>query len=223
VDLSRVMQDYIKVIYQLQQVQSPVPNSALLDRMRRGSIPYSAAAVTDMLKKLAALNLVRYEPYQGVTLTETGEKIALEMIRHHRLIELYLFEAMGMPWDQVHDEAEVLEHAISEALEERMAMLLGDPQFDPHGQPIPARDGSMVCRDLTRLSDAPDGLPLLVAEVDDANPELLRRLGQLGLTPQSTVVIVRRDPFDGPIYLRVDGVEQIIGPQIAGAVLVANS
>jgi DtxR family transcriptional regulator, Mn-dependent transcriptional regulator len=220
-ELSRVMQDYIKAIYHLQQAQSPVANSALLEYMRRAGGGYSAAAVTDMIKKLAALNLVRYEPYQGVTLSAAGEKMALEMIRHHRLLELYLYEAMGVPWDQVHDEAEVLEHALSEALEERIADLLGDPLFDPHGAPIPARDGSMVSRPLLRLSEAPDGCPLRVAEVDDANPELLRRVAQLGLMPQTTVEILRRDPFDGPIYLRVSGVEQIIGAQIAEAVLVA--
>ncbi|HXV98971.1 MAG TPA: metal-dependent transcriptional regulator, partial [Anaerolineae bacterium] len=130
--ISQAMQDYLKAIYKLQEQGEQVPTSALAELL--GVAP---ASVTNMCKKLAELNLVEYEPYQGVKFTPAGQKMALEIVRHHRLIELYLAEALNVPWDRVHEEAEKLEHVISEDLEERMAAALGDPLFDPHGAPIP--------------------------------------------------------------------------------------
>ena len=136
--ISQAMEDYLKAIYKLVELGGPVTTSALAEYM--GVAP---ASVTNMCKKLAELNLLQYEPYQGVKFTPAGQKLALEVVRHHRLLELYLAEALGVPWDRVHEEAEKLEHVISEDLEDRMAAALGDPSFAPHGAPIPSRAGTM--------------------------------------------------------------------------------
>ena len=135
---THAVQDYLKVVYKLQQRERPVPTMAIAERLG-----LSSAAVSKMLRHLAALRLVEHNRYQGVELTEAGEKIALEVIRHHRLLELYLVEALGLPWDRVDAEAEVLEHVLSEDVEERIATLLGHPTRDPHRDPIPGRDGSV--------------------------------------------------------------------------------
>src|SRR5262249_62173165 len=134
-----------------------------------------------MVKKLAGLRLVDHSPYRGVTLTSAGEKIALEVVRHHRLLELYLHEALGYPWDQVHGEAERLEHVLSEEMEERIDAMLGRPERDPHGDPIPSREGVLAPSTGTRLTDLADGQPGVVAPVRAHDPELLRYLGPLGL------------------------------------------
>jgi DtxR family transcriptional regulator, Mn-dependent transcriptional regulator len=219
---SAIVEDYLKAIYELQDGQRPVPNGALLARFRLATAHYSAAAVTDMLKKLATAGLVHYEPYHGVRLTAAGEQIALEMLRHHRLLELYLVERMGVPWDQAHAEADVLEHVLSEALESRIAALLGEPRFDPHGAPIPTREGTLPQRALLPLSQVAEGERCKVAEVDDADPSQLRYLAQIGLVPQAAVTIRQRDPLDGPLHLLVGEALQIIGRRIADSVLVSK-
>ena len=214
--ISQSMEDYLKAIYKLGAGSEQVPTSVLADYM--GVAP---ASVTNMCKKLAELKLVEYEPYQGVKFTPAGEKVALEIVRHHRLIELYLADALGVPWDQVHAEAEKLEHVISEDLEERMAAALGDPQFDPHGAPIPSRTGAVSHQETGHLADMRVGDRLTVVEVDDADPELLRYLGEMGLYPGTEIYLRQRAPFNGPLTLDVNEAEYNLGYEAAKAVLVA--
>jgi len=191
-------QDYVKAIYLLQQRESPVTNGRLATHFT-----VSAPSVTEMVQKLHRLAMVDYHPREGVRLTGEGERVALELIRHHRLLELYLVEALGMTWDEVHAEAEVLEHFLSESLEERIASYLGDPQFDPHGAPIPARDGSLPQRVAQVLTSLAHGVPARVVEVDDSAPDRLRYLAELGLVPHTAVVVAAQAPFDGPLTVHV--------------------
>jgi len=202
--LSRSMENYVKTIYELQQEAEWVSTSALAKRLE-----HAPASVTNMIKKLAepGLNLVEYVPYQGTRLTPVGEKVALEVIRHHRLIELYLAEVMGIPWDQVHDEAERIEHVISEDVEDRMAAALGQPTFDPHGSPIPARGGDMVDRLVRPLAELEVGQSAVIAEVYDENARLLRYLGELGLYPNGLITLLAREPFGGPLKIQVHDTE----------------
>ena len=213
--ISRAMEDYLKAIYRLHEQTEQVTTSALADYMK-----VAPASVTNMCKKLADLKLVEYEPYQGVRFTPAGEKLALEIVRHHRLIELYLAEALNVPWDQVHEEAEKLEHVISEDLEERMAAALGDPQFDPHGAPIPSRSGTVSQPESGRLVDMQAGDKLIIVEVDDADPELLRYLGKMGLYPGTEILLIACAPFNGPLTLNVGGDQHSLGYQAAKAILV---
>jgi len=154
-------------------------------------------------------------------LTKEGEQIALEVVRHHRLLERYLVEALGYGWDEVHDEAERLEHHISEALEARMAAVLGDPTLDPHGDPIPRLDGSVSTVLEQRLLDLTPGQTAVVGRVSDQDPERLRYLQQLGITPGTRVTLLETLPFDGPLRLEIAGVEQVIGRSLAATVQVA--
>ncbi len=214
--ISRAMEDYLKAIYRLHERNEQVPTSALAETL--GVAP---ASVTNMCKKLAEFNLVEYEPYQGVKFTPAGQKLALEIVRHHRLIELYLAEALNVPWDRVHEEAEKLEHVISEDLEERMAAALGDPQFDPHGAPIPSRTGTMSPQEGGRLVDKQVGDKLIVVEVDDHDPELLRYLGKMGLYPGTKILLVAYAPFNGPLTLAIGDEEYTLGYQAAKSIIVA--
>lgn len=209
------MEDYLKAIYKLQERDEQVPTSALAEYMS-----ITPASVTNMCKKLAELNLLVYEPYQGVKFTSAGRKLALEIVRHHRLIELYLAEALGVPWDQVHAEAEKLEHVISEDLEERMAAALGDPQFDPHGAPIPSRTGNVTRHESGRLVDMTVGDKLMVVEVDDDDPELLRYLGQMGIYPGTEIELLDSAPFNGPLTLSLGDAQRSLGYQAAKSILV---
>jgi DtxR family Mn-dependent transcriptional regulator len=219
---SQKVQDYVKTIYALQQRQRPVSNGALKAKLNEIE-PRSAAAVTEMIQTLVKLNLVRYEPYHGVELTAAGERVALEVMRHHRLIELYLYEALGMPWDEVHAEAEQLEHALSPRLVERIAERLGQPQFDPHGAPIPSRDLYLPKHAGEVLLLAPIGTALQIVEVDDASPELLRYLADLGLVPGQQVLIKERAPFDGPLHIQVGEHVYALGQQTAAAIRVCEA
>jgi DtxR family Mn-dependent transcriptional regulator len=165
---------------------------------------------------------VDHSPYRGATLTPAGEKIALEVIRHHRLLELYLQQALGYTWDQVHGEAERLEHVLSEEMEEKIDAFLGRPELDPHGDPIPSREGVLATTADTRLSELPDGHPATVARVQSDDPELLRYLGQLGLYPGAPVCIQRREPFSGPLFIRVGDREHTIGREVGDSVFVRD-
>jgi DtxR family Mn-dependent transcriptional regulator len=164
-----------------------------------------------MLKKLARSpdRLVRYTRYHGVHLTPAGRRVALEVIRHHRLVESYLVAALGYGWDEVHGEADHLEHVISEAFEERIASYLGYPQADPHGAPIPQRGGTLPPAQDTRLSELAVGQTASITRVADHDPELLRYLDRLGLRPHRRVRITERSPFDGPLYVQPDGSSDI--------------
>ena len=176
--ITGVMQDYLKAIYKLQQGRTAVSTSEIAERL-----DVSAASATNMVQRLARLRLVAYSRYQGFLLTPAGEKIALEIIRHHRLIELYLARQLGVPLDQVHAEAERMEHVLSEDVEARMATALGDPVQDPHGDPIPSMDGSMRDVRYPRLETLAPGARGVVVHVSDQSPALLRRLARLGVLP----------------------------------------
>lgn len=216
---SKHVQDYVKTIYALQQEHRPVSNGALKAKLSEIE-PRSAAAVTEMIQTLVKLNLVRHAPYQGVELTAAGERVALEVIRHHRLLELYLFEALGVPLDEVHGEAEQLEHALSASLAERIAERLGQAQYDPHGAPIPTREFAVPVQQGTPLLNAPLMQPLRIVEVDDASTELLRYLTTLQLVPGRIVTLRKRAPFDGPLHVQVGESEVAIGQQTASAIRV---
>ena len=215
----QAIEDYLKTIYTLAEVESPVSTSRIADARQ-----VKPGSVTSMLRRLAGLNLVNYEKHYGVTLTDNGEKIALEVIRHHRLLELYLMEALGFGWDEVHEQADLLEHVISEKLEERIAAALGYPTLDPHGDPIPDRDGSMMVMNTRPLSDVSPGELAQVARIPaDNNSEMLRHLAELGLTPGTLVRVTAVAPFDGPFSIEINGQNKVIGFTVAQAVLVVDA
>jgi len=207
---TQAVEDYLKAVYELQKRSDKVTTSAVADELE-----VAPASATNMLKKLSEMKLVTHEPYRGVTLTEAGRKVALEVIRHHRLIETYLAEALGVPWDQVHEEAEKWEHILSEDLEDRMDEKLGYPTRDPHGSPIPSRDGTVPDAQSVGLDSLNEGQSATITEVDDRNPELLRYLGTLGLYPEARITVVALAPFSGPITLVVDGQEHALGREAA--------
>jgi DtxR family Mn-dependent transcriptional regulator len=216
---TEAVEDYAKAIYALaRRAGGPVGTSALADRLG-----VSPGTVTAMLKRMAEMGLVEHEPYHGVSLTAAGERVALEVIRHHRLIESYLAEALGMPWDKVHDEAEVLEHYISEDLEERIAAALGDPSHDPHGDPIPDRelelddDGAGVS-----LSQLGPGEAGTFSRVSDSDPAMLRYLDDRGIRPGSEVAVREAEPFGGALMIVVDGGAHAIGAELARRMVVAR-
>jgi DtxR family Mn-dependent transcriptional regulator len=214
--ISESMEDYLKAIFEVLDRDERAATSTIAGRM--GIAPSS---VTAMLKRLDEMGLVSYEPYRGATLTDAGRKHALEVVRHHRLIELYLSKALGVPWDQVHAEAEKLEHVISEDLERRMADALDDPRVDPHGSPIPALDGTLTRVETRPLVDATPGCRFRVVEVDDRDPELLRYLARRSLIPGTRSELVRFEPFDGPVVVRLDDGEIPLGRTAAAAVRVS--
>lgn len=213
----QAIEDYLKTIYALaEEEEGPVSTSRISEAR-----DVKPASVTNMMQRLASLNLVTYEKHGGVTLTESGQRIALEVLRHHRLIELYLMEALGFSWDEVHEQADILEHVISEKLEERIAAALNHPTIDPHGDPIPAPDGTMetvVVQSLTTLGKGQRGR--IARIVDDANSEMLRYLADLGLTPGKKFVVLNTEPFDGPLTLHLDDEQTVIGHKVAASILV---
>jgi DtxR family Mn-dependent transcriptional regulator len=214
---TEAIQDYAKAIYALERRSGgePVSTNALAERMN--VTPGSASA---MLKRMAETGLAAHEPYRGVLLTAEGRRLALEVLRHHRLLELYLSEHLGVPWDRVHDEAEALEHHISEDLEARIAAKLGNPTHDPHGDPIPSRDldideGHTVC-----LGDAPDGAHGRFVRVSDSDPEMLRYLEGRGIAIGASFELLERQPFDGPLTVRIGDGEHVLGAALARAMRV---
>lgn len=228
---SPAAQDYLKTIYILATDEAGeaergaglseggVSTSAVAARLG-----VSSASATNMLKRLDSMSLLTYARYRGVALTDAGKKIALEVIRHHRLLETYLAEALGVPWDEVHKEAEILEHVLSEDLEERIATLLGDPSFDPHGHPIPSKDLTMPEPASRRLWDAIEGERTQVQSVSDEESEVLRYLGGLGIKPGCDVEIVGRGPVAGPLFVRVPDASrtvQALSKELAEVVWVA--
>ena len=209
------VEDYLKSIYKLQKGQGKVTTTVLAELLE-----VTPASATGMIKKLAEMNLVIYERYQGVSLTEAGQKIALEVIRHHRLVELYLAEALGVPWDKVHEEAEKWEHILSEDLEERMDAMLGHPTADPHGSPIPNRDGTIPPKINKPLADLRPGQSAIIDEVSDQNPALLRYLGNLNLYPKTEFSVIDVAPFNGPVTIRVGNAEHTLGREAASYIFV---
>jgi len=195
---STSQEDYLKALYGLGAATEPVQTSRLANELR-----VSPASTSEMLVKLAALEFVRHDPYRGARLTSDGEALALEMVRHHRLLETYLVQALGYSWDEVHEEADRLEHSISERLEERMWKALGRPQVDPHGDPIPTLDGRVRPRGLRALTDCAAGERVVVERVSDRDPEKLRAIAGLGLNPGTAVNVVTESRWEGPIVLAV--------------------
>ena len=215
-EISNAVQDYAKAIWSLAQRRAePVSTSAIADRL--GVSPASASA---MVKRLESLGLVSREPYRGVELTPAGERVALEVVRHHRLLELYLAEALGMSWDRVHAEAEVLEHAISPELSELIAEKLGNPTHDPHGDPIPTADGEIDEMPSRSLADLEEGERGVFTRVSDANPAMLRYLSERGIERGAELKVIGREPFGGPISVRTGRHEHALGDQLARAMRV---
>jgi DtxR family Mn-dependent transcriptional regulator len=208
---SEAIEDYAKAIYAIaRRSEGPVGTSELAARL--GVAPATATA---MLKRLDGMGLVDHEPYHGVRLTAAGERVALEVIRHHRLLESYLSEALGMPWDRVHEEAEVLEHYISEELEGLIAAKLGDPRHDPHGDPIPGPDLEFRDEDEGRPLEAlEEGNTAIFTRVSDSDSQMLRYLAERGIRPGARLVVKGRQPFGGPVYVEVDGVEHALGGEL---------
>ena len=213
---SHAVQDYAKAIYSLERrSDAAVSTNALAERL--GVSPASASA---MVKRLDGLDLVRHEPYRGVRLTAKGVRVALEVIRHHRLLEAYLAKELGMPWDRVHKEAEVLEHVLSEELEELIAEKLGNPTHDPHGDPIPTPDGEIHEPDTRALDELQGGEQAVFARVSDQDPHMLRYLSERGIAPGVRVEVLGREPFGGPLRVRVKGQEHPLGAELARAMRV---
>jgi DtxR family Mn-dependent transcriptional regulator len=216
-DLSAAIQDYVKEIYKLQSTGTRATTTAIAKAM--GVAPSSA---TSMLKKLAALGLAEHAPYRGVELSEQGQKIALEVIRHHRLLEQYLAETLGLPIDAVHAEADRLEHVISEELEARIDESLGFPTHDPHGDPIPDARLNVDRTTLRSLEALVPGEQATVRRIPDGDAALLRYLSELTLVPGRMVTMRRSEPFGGPVTVDVDGSEHAISRELAGQIGVSG-
>src|SRR5687767_5545067 len=215
-DLTVAVQDYLKAIYALESAGERVTTSALATRMR-----VSAPSVTAMTKRLAELGLVERAPYRGVVLTEPGRRGALEVLRHHRLLELYLVDRLGLALDEVHAEAELLEHALSEELEAKIDAELGYPTHDPHGDPIPDRELRLIHGDSQSLLDLEPATRGSGARVPDGDPELLRYLGELGLVPDALVEMLAQAPFGGPVTVRTAAGEHAISRELADRIAAA--
>jgi DtxR family Mn-dependent transcriptional regulator len=173
-----------------------------------------------MVRKLCELELVSHEPYKGVRLTERGAEVALEVIRHHRLLELYLAESLGVPWDRVHAEAEVLEHVLSEELEDLIAAKLGNPTRDPHGDPIPTRDLVIEERPSVAMSSLEPGAQGTFARISDADPEMLRYLAERGIAPGEPFEVIDKQPFGGPLFASFGDAVHVLGGKLADAMRV---
>lgn len=212
------VEDYLKAIYQLAEGDAAVGTSAIAERL--GVAPGS---VTGMLKRLGKLSLVEHERYQGARLTETGRREAIRMIRRHRVLELFMVEILGYTWDQVHVEAERLEHAVSDGLVDRMAHVLGDPESDPHGHPIPSSAGKISVSDLPTLAELEPGERGTLRRVSDEDPAALRYLARLNLIPGVGLEILERTPFKGPLRVRVGETEEMIGLELAARLRVERS
>jgi DtxR family Mn-dependent transcriptional regulator len=212
-EVSNAVQDYAKAIWSLaQRGETPVSTSALAERL-----DVSPASASAMVKRLESMGLVEHEPYHGVKLTPAGERVALEVVRHHRLLELYLSEALGMSWDRVHEEAEVLEHAISPQLSELIAAKLGNPTHDPHGDPIPTADGEIDETPTRPLSELGPGDRGVFVRVSDSDPDMLRYLAERGIAPGDRFEVLAREPFEGPLTVRFADREHVLGGALTHA------
>ena len=196
---SSSIEDYVKVIYSFTEWQDkPITSSQLAQRLGVAN-----SSVSEMVRKLKEQGLVDHKPYSAITLTDNGIRLALSMVRRHRLIETYLVQELGYSWDEVHDEAEHLEHAVSDTFIERMAEKLGNPLRDPHGDPIPAADGSVTMPPAHRLSELDEGHTGRITRISDENPDLLRYLSSEEIDLDANVEVVGRKPFGGPLVVRI--------------------
>lgn len=212
--LSQAVQDYLKTIYKLQG-KGPVSTT----RIAR-ELGISGASVTGMLKRLASMSLVDYNSYKGVRLTESGLKFALEIIRNHRILELYLKQELDFPLEKVHDEACRLEHYVSEEFIKRIDDILGHPEFDPHGHPIPSENGKIPKSDEKSLTAFEPGEELEIHRLSDADPEMLAYFEKMGLMPGVRITIIERAPFNGPLTIMFEGSKHILGNEIAKNIYV---
>jgi len=217
-ELSPAMEDYLRAIYKFEEKGAMVTTSMISE-----SLGVAPASVTKMMKRLASMDLVEHEPYRGVGLTANGEKAAAEMVRHHRLIELFLTEVVGVPWDRVHDEAHRLEHALSEYLEDRLAEMLGDPKVDPHGQLIPCKDGRVAVRNLRMLWELAQGTRGVVAETEDHDPALLRYAAERTLFPGTEICVVERDPYGGSVIVALGAERCAVGQDAARQIWIETN
>lgn len=212
------VEDYLKIIFELESVAGVAGTNEIAS-----ALGFAPASVSGMVRRLAEQGLITHERYRGVRLTTLGRRAALRTIRRHRVIEAYLTTALGYPWDRVHDEAERLEHAASDELIDRMAAAIGEPATDPHGAPIPTRDGTLEEPALMALDEVEVGARVSIQRVGDRDAERLRYLAEVGITPGRTVQVLSRAPFDGPIELRVGRSTRAIGPMLAKQILVKAS
>lgn len=213
--LTGPVEDYLKAIYQLERSGEPAETNAIARLLA-----IAPASVSGMVRRLADQRLITHERYHGARLTAAGRRAALRTLRRHRVIEAYLTSALGYSWDRVHDEAERLEHAASDELIDRMAAAIGEPETDPHGAPIPGRDGTLQERALVPLAALEAGAAARVERVSDDNADRLRYLAELGIVPGASVYVLAREPFDGPIALRVKNRSRTIGSSLAEHILV---
>ena len=210
------VEDYAKAIYALQmRDEQPVSTTALAERLG-----VTAASASGMVKRLGELGLVTHRRYHGVLLTDAGRRVALEVIRHHRLLELYLVESLGVPWDRVHEEAEVLDHVLSDELEELIAAKLGDPTHDPHGDPIPSRELTIEEISTESLQALEPGARGTFARISDSDPDMLRYLAERGIAPGDDLEVVERQPFGGPLFVRFGDDVHPLGGDLARAMRV---
>jgi DtxR family transcriptional regulator, Mn-dependent transcriptional regulator len=210
------VEDYTKAIYSLEsRHDEPVSTKTLAERLA-----ITPGSVSAMLKRLDELGLITHVPYRGVRLTDAGRRIALEVIRHHRLLESYLTDVLGMPWDRVHDEAEVLEHVLSDDLEELIAAKLGNPTVDPHGDPIPTAAFDLHEGDTRGLDELPIGATARFVRVSDSDPEMLRYLAEQGIAIGDELEVVERQPFGGPLFVRFGGRTHALGDALTAAMRV---
>ena len=214
--LSASVQDYAKAVYAL-EARGGLPVSTNDLAARLGVTP---ASVSGMVRKLTEVGIVEHEPYRGVRLTEQGRRVALEVLRHHRILELFLAQELGMPWDRVHAEAEVLEHVLSEELEELIAARLGDPAVDPHGDPIPTAQLEIDEGETRSLDELPVGATGRFVRVSDSDPEMLRYLAEQGIALGDRLELVERQPFGGPVFVRFGEREHALGGGLASAMRI---
>ena len=215
------MEDYLKAVHQLAEAAAS-PDGAVSTQALAERLGVATASVTGMVKRLDGLRLLEHAPYRGVRLTPRGSAVALEVLRHHRLLELFLVEQLGMPWEEVHAEADRLEHHISEGLEDRIAEKLGQPRHDPHGDPIPDRDGTIDEVPAAPLADLAGGASGVVCRVSDRKPQLLQYLAERGLRPGATVDVVETDRLGGVMTVEVEGARHVLALTTAAGVLVAR-
>jgi DtxR family Mn-dependent transcriptional regulator len=214
---SKSVQDFLKAVYALQPQMERVSTNALAE-----ALGVQAPSVTDMAQRLVAAGLLDYERYKGVVLTPQGETLALKVLRRHRLIELYLVTELGYQLEDVHAEAENLEHAVSDCFIEAIATKLGNPAFDPHGEPIPSADGTITQRDLHPLTDWPLDKPASVSQISTENRDMLHHILERGFNLGTRVTVLARDPFDGPITMLVNGEQRVVGHNVAECIMVEN-
>jgi DtxR family Mn-dependent transcriptional regulator len=218
-ELTGPVEDYLKAIFELEQSGEPAETNAIARMLN-----IAPASVSGMVRRLSDQGLITHERYHGARLTASGRRAALRTIRRHRVIEAYLTSALGYSWDRVHDEAERLEHAASDELIDRMAAAIGEPETDPHGAPIPTREGTLHERSLVPLSSLEPGKSARVERVsDDKDADRLRYLAELGIVPGAEIQVIAREPYGGPIAVRIGDEKRTIGPELASQILVAGS